>query len=233
MDRPASPPASRIVAISPDDGSAIDLKNPLLAAVLSWLVPGLGQIYQGRTFKGLVMLVAIGTAVVTGLSLSEGRAAYFQWRQGPSRQTRWAFLGQAGIGGLAIPMMVQERLLGGTGKQPLLALPWLAPPLVRGQQVSDAYARRLIDGDPDIADTDFEAGRGGRSYKGDQLSLWQRRLGRFFDLGTLYLVLAGLFNFLVVYDAWSGPMRPNADDDEAEPEPKRPAAPVADRKRHR
>ena len=51
---------------------------------------------------------------------------------------------------------------------------------------------------------------------GDQLSLWHRRLGRFFDIGTLYTMLAGMLNLLVIYDAWAGPMRqeqPGPDDD--------------------
>ena len=51
--------APRIVAVSPDDGSAIDLRNPALAALLSWCVPGLGQLYQGRTFKGRLFMGAI------------------------------------------------------------------------------------------------------------------------------------------------------------------------------
>ena len=42
----------RIVAVSPDDGSAINLKQPEFAAFLAWLVPGLGHLYQGRTKKG-------------------------------------------------------------------------------------------------------------------------------------------------------------------------------------
>ena len=31
-------------------------------------------------------------------------------------------------------------------------------------------------------------------------------MGRFFDYGTLYTMLAGMLNLLVIYDAWSGPM---------------------------
>ena len=54
----AIPPTPRIVALSPDDGSTIDLRNPALAAVLSWAVPGLGQIYQGRTTKGGLFMAA-------------------------------------------------------------------------------------------------------------------------------------------------------------------------------
>ena len=57
MGRKATVSPARIVAISPDDGSAIDLKNPALAAVLSWLVPGLGQLYQGRTLKAVLFMV--------------------------------------------------------------------------------------------------------------------------------------------------------------------------------
>jgi hypothetical protein len=45
----------------------------------------------------------------------------------------------------------------------------------------------------------------------DQLSIWHRRLGRFFEIGTLYTMLAGMLNILVVYDAWSGPMRTAAE----------------------
>jgi hypothetical protein len=51
-------------------------------------------------------------------------------------------------------------------------------------------------------------------HSGGQLSVWQRRLGRFFDIGTLYTMLAGLLNLLVIYDAWAGPMRPAPPDDE-------------------
>jgi hypothetical protein len=37
--------------------------------------------------------------------------------------------------------------------------------------------------------------------------MWHHELGRFFELGTLYTVLAGMFNMLIIYDAWAGPMR--------------------------
>ena len=38
--------------------------------------------------------------------------------------------------------------------------------------------------------------------------MWHHKLGRFFELGTLYTVLAGMLNMLVIYDAWAGPMHP-------------------------
>ena len=37
-------------------------------------------------------------------------------------------------------------------------------------------------------------------------SIWHRRLGRWFEIGTLYTMLAGMLNMLVIYDAWAGPL---------------------------
>jgi MFS family permease len=215
VGRPAFAKSSRFVAISPDDGTAIDLKNPALAALLSWLVPGLGQIYQGRSLKGGLFMASLVATLVAGLWIGGGNVVYASWRPG---EKRWAFLCQAGIGAAALPAMVQSSLVNGPGKQPLAASPWFAPPLVRGQLVSEAYARRLAARDPDIKADDFRRQAGGMvryepSQSGGQLSLWHLRLGRFFDIGSLYTMLAGLLNLLVVYDAWAGPMRQPPDDD--------------------
>jgi hypothetical protein len=216
VGRPAATTPPRFVAISPDDGGTIDLRNPAVAAALSWLVPGLGQLYQGRVLKGGIFMVSLLAALLAGLWIGGGKVVYQSWRPG---EKRWAFLCQAGIGGIALPAMLQSSLVNGPTKQPLAALPWFTPPLVRGQLVSEAYARRLADGDPDIAAEDFRRQAGGLAryeprHTGGQLSLWHLRLGRFFDIGSLYTMLAGLLNLLVIYDAWAGPMRqPPGDDD--------------------
>lgn len=209
-------PAPRFVAISPDDGSVIDLKNPALAAFLSWLVPGLGQLYQGRRFKGTAFMVSLMGTFLMGLWLGGGTVVYASWRPG---EKRIEFFGQAGIGAAAIPSLVQASLVAGSWRQPLGSAGWFAPPLLRGQPVSEAYRQSVIDRDPEIGPQDFDGLRFLPRQPGDQLSLWRRRLGRFFDLGTLYTTIAGLLNLLVVYDAWSGPMRAGAnDDDEEKPE---------------
>lgn len=41
---------------------------------------------------------------------------------------------------------------------------------------------------------------------GNQLSQWHRTYHTYFDLGTLYTMIAGLLNLLVIYDAYGGPM---------------------------
>ena len=222
MGRQDAAPASRVVAISPDDGSPIDLGSPVTAALLSWLVPGLGQIVQGRRFKGLLFMAALVPTFLVGMWLGDGRVVYASWKPG---ENRWAFLCQAGIGSAALPALVQSWRLTGAAKEPLFASGFMAPPLSRGQPVSPAYAERLTLLDPDIDADDFQplppwqqfrpVPRGGLDRRpADQLSIWQGRLGRFFEIGTLYTMLAGMLNLLVIYDAWSGPMRPTDADGE-------------------
>ena len=84
----------RTVAISPDDGTIIDLRNRWLAALLAWCVPGLGHFYQGRTHKGGLFLGAILGMFLAGLWLGGGKVVYAAWRPEP----RWAYLCQAGAG---------------------------------------------------------------------------------------------------------------------------------------
>ncbi len=197
-------PVSRYVVASPDDGSRIDLRNPFLAAVLSWLVPGLGQIYQGRTFKGGVCMAALVTALVFGMWLGDGRVVYASWRPGDAR---FAYIGQAGVGAVAIPAFVQAQLLAGRGREPMFASAWFAPPVHQGQLVSPEYAATLSRTSPGVALAEPGFGRPFAQVLNDELSAWQKQLGRRFEIGTLYTVIAGLLNMLVVFDALGGPMR--------------------------
>ena len=89
----------------------------------------------------------------------------------------------------------------------------MAPPLAPGQFVSVRYADRLAATDPDIAPDDFFDKPPLRQFKGDQVSNWHRRLGRWFEIGTLYTMLAGMLNILVVYDAVSGPLGTPTEED--------------------
>lgn len=194
----------RYIAISPDDGSAIDLRNPALAALLSWMVPGLGQMYQGRTTKGGLFMGSLLAALILGMWLGGGRVVYASWRPG---ETRLAFLGQAGIGAVALPAMLQSMRLAGPSRQPYFASSLFAPPLRPGQFVSAAYAERILADEPVLEAKAFADRPPFRQCAFDQLSVWHERLGRGFDIGTLYTVLAGMLNLLVVYDAWAGPLR--------------------------
>jgi hypothetical protein len=53
------------------------LTNPTLISIAAWLVPGAGHLWQGRTQKGAVFLVAIPLMFATGLWL-DGRLFPFE-----------------------------------------------------------------------------------------------------------------------------------------------------------
>ncbi len=50
----------------------------------------------------------------------------------------------------------------------------------------------------------------------DELNEIHRRYHRYFELGTVYTMIAGLLNVLVIYDAWGGPAYVREDDQEEE-----------------
>jgi TM2 domain-containing membrane protein YozV len=45
------------------------VRNPLLAGILSLLIPGLGQIYNGRWVSGLIWLVLTGATWIGSVGL--------------------------------------------------------------------------------------------------------------------------------------------------------------------
>lgn len=205
----------RIVAVSPDDGSAIDLRNPLVAAALSWAVPGLGQIYQGRTFKGSLFMAAILTTFVCGLWLGGGRVVYAalpsaadgaEGRGVRAIFKRAPFLCQACAGVVAMPAVLQAARLSGPSREPWLLNGFMAPPLAPGQYVSRRYAESLARRDSGIGPDDFFDKPPFKQFRRDQLAMWHRQLGKFFEIGSLYTMLAGMLNLLVIYDAWAGPL---------------------------
>jgi hypothetical protein len=179
-DKPATVADSQPVSAAT---VAIDLKDPRLAAFLAWLVPGLGHIYQGRTSKGILFFVCIVGTFLYGLYLGDGRVVYASTT--PSIFTRWQFFCQLGVGLPALPALVQrQRALAGK------------PPLI-----SDNFMRPPSNGPTESTDT---AGRKVRHP--DELAEWNYRLSDRFEMGTVYTVIAGLLNLLVIYDAYGGPL---------------------------
>lgn len=61
------------------ESHSIPLKDPFIAAVLAWLVPGLGHIYQGRTAKGLLFFVCLMGTFTYGMYLGEWKVVYWAW----------------------------------------------------------------------------------------------------------------------------------------------------------
>lgn len=177
----------------------VDLKNPVLAGILAWLVPGLGHFYQGRTAKGIVFCVCILSTFTYGVylggssELGWGRAVYASWRPG---YRRLPFLCQIGVGLPAMPALLEAQRAA-EGRKPLLG-GFMAPP----KPVGDPNAGKRLDA---LAEQ-------------PTLDKLHRRLHRYFDVGTAYTMIAGLLNVLAIYDACCGPViAENRKEEEEEP----------------
>lgn len=167
---------------APDDAVVVDLKQPWLAGILAWAIPGLGHMYQGRTGKGILFFICIMGTFVYGMYLGEGKVVYAatNWEQ----QFRWQYLCQLGVGLPATPMLVQ-RARAEDGK----------PPLWGGFMAQ-----------PKNGPVPWKDDSGNLSTQPNELAMWTVKMHPRFELGTVYTVIAGLLNVLVICDAVSGPL---------------------------
>ena len=170
----------------------LTLKDPASAALLAFLIPGLGHLYQGRTAKAVLFFVCIMGTFVYGLYLGSGpevgwgRVVYWAWQ--PSDKRLYYFC-QVGVGLPAMPAIVQS-IRARHGREPFGQ--FMAPP--------------RIENDPNAAPG------------GITLSELNRQLGRYFELGTIYTAIAGLLNLLAVFDAWAGPFVPHPEQEKVDKE---------------
>lgn len=198
----ASVRVSTQTATNPNPGSATDppvveLRDPRVAAVLAWLIPGAGHLYQGRTAKGILFMTCILGIYFFGMYLGEGHVVYASMR---GEDRRLPYLCQIGVGLPALPALVQSQRM----REPFPKAPlwngWMAPPRLPGQIIpNDQWAaqhptRRMVQTDQYVIN----------EY--DELSAWHERLHGYFELGTVYTMIAGLLNILAIYDAGCGPL---------------------------
>src|SRR5436190_20073354 len=78
----------------------LELRNPALAALLAWLVPGLGHMYQGRVGKALLFFVCVMGLFSLGVHLGSSRVVYYRWDK---KEWSWPYLAQIGVGAAAAP----------------------------------------------------------------------------------------------------------------------------------
>jgi hypothetical protein len=147
-----------------------------LPAVLSYLVPGLGQIYQGRVGKGILFFVCIYGLFFYGMALGHWKNVYIpdtaKFNNPLGLSTPYAnlynrpqYLGQFWVGIVAWPAIVQYNSQD--------------PPLLLGQ---------------------FQ-----RTPPESELNELQTNGDKTWDLGWVYTVIAGVLNIMVIYDALTGP----------------------------
>ena len=160
----------------------------VLAGVLSFLVPGLGQIAQGRVGKGLLFFVCLLSLFHVGQAMGNWQNVYLppvdtrfardQAKPGnplASVYQRWHYAGQFWIGVAAWPALWQfyEMPAPDAQKHPF----WN-----RYQRAPDEEHEV----NPFLVSSDKTP-----------------------DLGLIYTVIAGVLNILVIYDAYAGPAFPD------------------------
>ena len=89
----------------------VDLKNRHLAALLAWMVPGLGHWYQGRRGKAALYFACILSVYFAGLALGHWRVVFWRWVP-PTNSDQFClnYLGQFFAGLVALPGLIQATL---------------------------------------------------------------------------------------------------------------------------
>jgi len=176
--------------------TVVDLKDPLMAGLLAWLMPGLGHWYQGRRAKAVLFFVCIMGLFVYGLylggstarcidaegkpregTLGFGRAVYFSWRPG---ERRLPYLCQIFVGLPALPALIQANRM--SNHREVYWGGFMAPP----------RPNYLPPDDP--------------NFNQPTAHELHRLLHRYFELAGVFTMVAGLLNVLAIYDACAGPV---------------------------
>jgi hypothetical protein len=91
---------------------SVSLRNPYKAALLAYLVPGLGHIYQGRIGKGILYAVCILGLYVIGMVMGEGKIVYWRWVNPLNNPEKFClyYLGQFFVGLPALPALIHATL---------------------------------------------------------------------------------------------------------------------------
>jgi hypothetical protein len=166
----------------------IDLRDPYFAALLAWLWPGAGHIYQRRYAKAALFMVCILGTYFFGLALGEGKVVYAAWNRS---EKRWQFIPQVAVGLPAAPALAQAVVRRGRA-EPLFG------GFMAGPQPADG--RRQVGESPENYEQRINQERAA------MLSRWHNDLNIRFELGTLYTMIAGLLNVLAIWDAYGGPV---------------------------
>jgi len=155
-----------------------------LAGVLSYLVPGLGQISQGRTGKGVLFMVILLGMFFLGQAMGNWRNVFMPPPEpneaNPVRKplfsvyNRWHFAGQFWIGIAAWPAIWQ----------------FYDMPMPTRERSEFWH--------------NFQ--RAPKTWEEEQdLNTFFTNSDKTPDLGWVYTVVAGMLNILVIYDAVMGP----------------------------
>jgi hypothetical protein len=163
-----------------------------VAALLSYLIPGLGQIAQGRVAKGFLFMFGVYGLFFYGWALGQFRNVYFGdttshlHRNGSmplvlaNLYNRPQFAGQFWVGMAAWPAIfhyVKDQPTETPGHRDFVR-----------ELDKQGWLQRTMVAMPE-----------------EEINRLQRDSDKRWDLGWVYTVIAGVLNVLVIYDALAGP----------------------------
>jgi hypothetical protein len=96
---------SRLRHLNLMNSKQVDLRNRWLAAVLAFLLPGAGHLYQRRYFKSAIYSSCILGMFITGMAMGEWKVVYWRWEPGGHRT--FGYLAQVLVGLPALPARCQ------------------------------------------------------------------------------------------------------------------------------
>ncbi|WP_145368527.1 DUF6677 family protein [Maioricimonas rarisocia] len=268
----------------------IPLKEPKLAAVLAFLLPGAGHLYQGRYFKSGLYAVCIWGLFLYGMSLADWKIVNAPPLRGNEgrRGVMLKYAAQFGVGAPALLALMQSERYYSEENRPVRQLEGpleatftgeltLRTRQTAGEVTGSVYLEpaqggfgaevirgRFIGTDADGQEIDVQLGEfvelgrpisadsrrylqaeviddaGGRVQSLGHLhgsiprTFWNwivvplddqqdrelhRQLGKFHELATVFTMIAGLLNVLVIWDALEGPAYGYGDEPESSDKP--------------
>jgi TM2 domain-containing membrane protein YozV len=164
-----------------------------LAALLSLVIPGLGQVYQGRVAKGVLFLVCIYTLFFYGMYLGSGTVT---------------------VNGTTYTVTGNVYLPKTARKNNTLNLPEFAADLYNRPHYLGQFWAGLVawpalwhyftDDDRAVRGDSFLSNYE-REPSDTALNALHTTGDKRLELGWVYTVIAGVLNILVIYDALAGP----------------------------
>lgn len=156
-----------------------------MAALLSFALPGLGQVKQGRIAKGFLFFFALYALFFYGMAMGQWKNVWLP----PPEDVAPTDLFGVKFEGMARSLASRREYLGQFW---MGAAAW--PALFQYMNYDKAKDSGPLFGT-------FQ-----RMPSEDALNMLQRDGNKRWDLGWVFTVIAGMLNLLVIYDAFAGPM---------------------------
>ncbi len=194
---------AKIAAPAPENGA--------LAALLSFLVPGLGQVLQGRIGKGLLFFFAVYALFFYGMYLGSGSVTL---TNPPDKPITYRLSGNVYLPDTAAknnPYNLPNVFANLYNRPQYLGQFWVgvvAWPALYHYYFPDKADHRNADGEPN-ADGFWEPiDNFEKTPSEEALNAVHTSGSKLLEIGWVYTVIAGVLNIMVIYDAFAGPAFP-------------------------